>query len=109
MQYKTLIFRKNFLLAALLALVWLTSCVQEEFESIPPQTGNGVRFTLTVPDVEMPSVSSRTMAGTGVAKKEDEIKTVDILVLMHRKLLLYIWNGLVAWELHRIWLIITLR
>lgn len=80
MQYKTLIFRKNFLLAALLALVWLTSCVQEEFESIPPQTGNGVRFTLTVPDVEMPSVSSRTMAGTGVAKKEDEIKTVDILV-----------------------------
>ena len=80
MQYKTSIFRKNFLLAALLALVWLTGCVQEEFESIPPQTGNGVRFTLTVPDVEMPSVSSRTMAGTGVAKKEDEIKTVDILV-----------------------------
>ena len=80
MQYKTSIFRKNFLLAALLALVWLTGCVQEEFESIPPQTGSGVRFTLTVPDVEMPSVSSRTMAGTGVAKKEDEIKTVDILV-----------------------------
>lgn len=80
MQYKTSIFRKNFLLAALLASVWLTGCVQEEFESIPPQTGSGVRFTLTVPDVEMPSVSSRTMAGTGVAKKEDEIKTVDILV-----------------------------
>lgn len=80
MQYKTSIFRKNFLFAALLASVWLTGCVQEEFESIPPQTGNGVRFTLTVPDVEMPSVSSRTMTGTGVAKKEDEIKTVDILV-----------------------------
>ena len=28
----------------------------------------------------MPSVSSRTMTGTGAAKKEDEIKTVDILV-----------------------------
>ena len=80
MQYKTSIFKKNFLLAALLASVWLTGCVQEEFESIPPQTGNGVRFTLIVPDVEMPSVSSRTMTGTGVAKKEDEIKTVDILV-----------------------------
>ena len=80
MQYKTSIFRKNFLLAALLASVWLTGCVQEEFEAIPPQTGNGVRFTLTVPDVEIPSVSSRTMTGTGAAKKEDEIKTVDILV-----------------------------
>ena len=80
MQYKTSIFRKNFLLAALLVLVWLTGCVQEEFESKPPQTGNGVQFTLTVPDIEMPSVSSRTMTGTGAAKKEDEIKTVDILV-----------------------------
>ena len=80
MQYKTSIFRKNFLLSALLASVWLTGSVQEEFEAMPPQTGNGVRFTLTVPDVEMPSVSSRTMTGTGVAKKEDEIKTVDVLV-----------------------------
>lgn len=80
MQYKTLIFRKNFLWLTLLASVLLTGCVQEEFEAIPPQTGNGVRFTLTVPDVEIPSVSSRTMTGTGAAKKEDEIKTVDILV-----------------------------
>lgn len=80
MQYKTSIFRKNFLWLALLVSVWFTGCVQEEFESIPLQTGNGVRFTLTVPDVEIPSVSSRTMTGTGVAKKEDEIKTVDILV-----------------------------
>ncbi len=37
-------------------------------------------FTLTVPDVNLPSVSSRTMTGTGTAKKEDEIETVDILV-----------------------------
>ena len=57
MQYKTLIFRKNFLWLTLLASVLLTGCVQEEFEAIPPQTGNGVRFTLTVPDVEIPSVS----------------------------------------------------
>ena len=64
MQYKTLIFRKNFLLAALLALVWLTSCVQEEFESIPPQTGNGVRFTLTVPDVETVSYTHLTLPTT---------------------------------------------
>lgn len=109
MQYKTSIFRKNFLLAALLVLVWLTGCVQEEFESKPPQTGNGVQFTLTVPDIEMPSVSSRTMTGTGAAKKEDEIKTVDILVFDTSKHLRYFWNGLVARELHRIWLIITLR
>ena len=80
MQYKTSIFRKNVLWLALLASVWLTGCVQEEFEAIPPPAGNGVRFTLTVPDVEIPSVSSRTMTGTGAAKKEDEIKTVDVLV-----------------------------
>lgn len=64
----------------LLAAVWLTGCVQEEFESIPSPTGSGVQFTLTVPDVSIPSVSSRTMTGTGTAKKEDEIKAVDILV-----------------------------
>lgn len=55
-------------------------CVQEDFEPMPPQTGNGVQFTLTVPDVDIPSVTSRTMAGAGAAKKEDEIKTVDVLV-----------------------------
>lgn len=80
MQYKTSISQKSFFLLALLALIGFTGCVQEEFESTPPQTGNGIRFTLTVPDVDIPSVSSRTMTGTGAAKKEDEIKTVDVLV-----------------------------
>jgi len=67
-------------LSVLLMTVWLTGCVQEEFESTPSPAGNGIRFTLTVPDVNLPSVSSRTMTGTGTAKKEDEIETVDILV-----------------------------
>lgn len=80
MQYRTSIFRTIFLLSALLALMGFIGCVQEDFEPMPPQTGNGVQFTLTVPDVDIPSVTSRTMAGAGTAKKEDEIKTVDVLV-----------------------------
>ena len=67
-------------MSVLLMTVWLTGCVQEELGSTPSPAGNGIRFTLTVPDVNLPSVSSRTMTGTGTAKKEDEIKTVDILV-----------------------------
>lgn len=69
-------------MSVLLMTVWLTGCVQEELGSTPSPTGNGIRFTLTVPDVNLPSVSSRTMTGTGTAKKEDEIETVDILVLI---------------------------
>lgn len=65
-------------MSVLLMTVWLTGCVQEELGSTPSPAGNGIRFTLTVPDVNLPSVSSRTMTGT--AKKEDEIETVDILV-----------------------------
>lgn len=80
MKYRILILRKISLLLALLAALWLAGCVQDEFVSSPPQVGSGIRFTLTVPDVGIPSVSSRTMTGTGVAKKEDEIKRVDILV-----------------------------
>lgn len=67
-------------MSVLLVTVGLTGCVQEELGSTPSPAGNGIRFTLTVPDVNLPSVSSRTMTGTGTAKKEDEIETVDILV-----------------------------
>ena len=67
-------------MSVLLVTVWLTGCVQEELGSTPSPAGNGIRFTLTVPDVNLPSVSSRTMTGAGTAKKEDEIETVDILV-----------------------------
>lgn len=80
MKYKTLIRIKSFYLLTLLATVWLAGCMQEEFDATPPIAGNGVRFTLTVPDAGIPSVSSRTMVGTGVANKEDEVRTVDILV-----------------------------
>lgn len=81
MKYRISRFKKNYLLLILMAAIWLAGCVQEEFSiAPPPTTENGVRFTLTVPDVGIPSVSSRTMSGVGVAKKEDEVKTVDILV-----------------------------
>ena len=78
MKYKTLIRVKSFHLLTLLVAVWLTGCMQEEFDATPPIAGNGVQFTLTVPDAGIPSVSSRAMVGTGVANKEDEVKTVDI-------------------------------
>ena len=58
-------------MSVLLMTVWLTGCVQEELGSTPSPAGNGIRFTLTVPDVNLPSVSSRTMTGAGTAKKED--------------------------------------
>lgn len=70
MKYRILILRKISLLLALLAALWLAGCVQDEFVSSPPQVGSGIRFTLTVPDVGIPSVSSRTMTGTGVAKRK---------------------------------------
>jgi len=43
-------------LLTLLAAVWLTGCMQEEFDAIPPTAEKGVRFSLTVPDVGVPSV-----------------------------------------------------
>lgn len=95
-------------MSVLLMTVWLTGCVQEELGSTPSPAGNGIRFTLTVPDVNLPSVSSRTMTGAGTAKKEDEIKTVDILVLMRQKHRRYTWNGSALQELLRTWLTIPL-
>ena len=67
-------------MSVLLMTVWLTGCVQEEFSRRLLRQEMAFVFTLTVPDVNLPSVSSRTMTGTGTAKKEDEIETVDILV-----------------------------
>lgn len=49
MQYGISIIRRCYLLPVLLMTVWLTGCVQEEFESTPSPAGNGIRFTLTVP------------------------------------------------------------
>ena len=80
MQYGISIIRKCYLLSVLLATVWLTGCVQEELGTDTFSVGNAIRFTLTVPDVNLPSVSSRTMTGTGTKQRKDEIETVDILV-----------------------------
>lgn len=95
-------------MSVLLMTVWLTGCVQEELGSTPSPAGNGIRFTLTVPDVNLPSVSSRTMTGAGTAKKEDEIETVDILVFDASKHRRYTWNGSPLQESRRTWLIIPL-
>ena len=70
MQYGISILRRCYLLSVLLMTVGLTGCVQEELGSTASPAGNGIRFTLTVPDVNLPSVSSRTMTGTGTAKKD---------------------------------------
>lgn len=85
MKYKTLIRRNSFLLSLLCAVVWLTGCVQDEFNTALPTSVDATRFALTVSDVNIPSVSSRTMSGTGTDNKEDEVKTVDILVFDNSK------------------------
>ena len=85
MKYKTLIRRNSFLLSLLCAVVWLTGCVQDEFNTALPTSVDATRFALTVSDVNIPSVSSRAMSGTGTDNKEDEVKTVDILVFDNSK------------------------
>lgn len=85
MKYKTLIRRNSFLLSLLYAVVWLTGCVQDEFNTALPTSVDATRFALTVSDVNIPSVSSRAMSGTGTDNKEDEVKTVDILVFDNSK------------------------
>lgn len=67
----------NILSLILLVMIGFMGC-SDEYSVGPRQTGNTVSFTLTVPDVSIPSVSTRTMEGTN--NKEDEVKTVDILV-----------------------------
>lgn len=67
----------NILSLILLVMTGFMGC-SDEYSVGPGPTGNAVSFTLTVPDVSIPSVSTRTMEGTN--NKEDEVKTVDILV-----------------------------
>ncbi len=67
-------------MAALSAAVWLAGCTNEEHFVNPQESGNSVRFRLEVPNIGIPKVSTRSMAGTGLAGKEDEVKTVDVLV-----------------------------
>ena len=57
MKYKTLIRRNSFLLSLLCAVVWLTGCVQDEFNTALPTSVDATRFALTVSDVTIPSVS----------------------------------------------------
>lgn len=54
MKYKTLIRRNSFLLSLLCAVVWLTGCVQDEFNTALPTSVDATRFALTVSDVNIP-------------------------------------------------------
>lgn len=72
--------QKHLLIYTLMTVVCLSGCVQEEFATPPKKTENNVEFSLSVFDVKMPSVASRSMVGVGEANKEDEVQSVDILV-----------------------------
>ena len=80
MRYTVSIFKKHLLMYTLMTVVCLSGCVQEEFATPPKKTENSVEFSLSVFDVKMPSVASRSMVGVGEANKEDEVQSVDILV-----------------------------
>lgn len=64
----------------LVVAMWFVGCMQEEFISPPEKPGTDISFALTVSDVDIPSVSSRSMAGSEGGYKEDEIKSIDVLV-----------------------------
>ena len=80
MRYTVSIFKKHLLMYTLMTVVCLSGCVQEDFATPPKKTENSVEFSLSVFDVRMPSVASRSMVGVGEANKEDEVQSVDILV-----------------------------
>lgn len=77
MIYKISTHGINPVLLLLIAAMWLAGCVDERAITIP-QEMDTVNFTVTVPDVSIPSVDTRTM--TGDNNKEDAVESVDILV-----------------------------
>lgn len=80
MKYITSILRKKQFLCMLMVAIWLIGCVQEDFTPFPEKPGKSISFALTVSDVDIPSVSSRSMIGSEGGYKEDEVQNVDILV-----------------------------
>ena len=64
----------------MVAAIWLTGCVEEEYTNSPKGTGVNIPFALTIPDVDIPSPISRSMTGAAGGYREDEIKNVDVLV-----------------------------
>lgn len=80
MKYITSILRKKQFLCMLLVAIWLIGCVQEDFTPFSEKPGKSISFALTVSDVDIPSVSSRSMTGSEGGYKEDEVQNVDILV-----------------------------
>ena len=80
MKHISSILKINTILAVLFAALWLIGCTNDKHFVGPDETENGVRFKLEVPNAGIPKVSTRSMAGTGLASKEDEVKTVDVLV-----------------------------
>ena len=80
MKYISLVLNRSFLLYTLVAAIWLTGCVEEEYTNSPKGTGVNIPFALTIPDVDIPSPISRSMTGAAGGYREDEIKNVDVLV-----------------------------
>ena len=80
MKYISLVLNRSFLLYTLVAAIWLTGCVEEEYTNSPKGTGVNIPFALTIPDVDIPSPISRSMTGSAGGYREDEIKNVDVLV-----------------------------
>ena len=44
MKYISLVLNRSFLLYTLVAAIWLTGCVEEEYTNSPKGTGVNIRF-----------------------------------------------------------------
>lgn len=113
MKYISLVLNRSFLLYTLVAAIWLTGCVEEEYTNSPKGTGVNIPFALTIPDVDIPSPISRSMTGAAGGYREDEIKNVDVLVFEESENTpdsICLWNGSPsALILHKHWMVVPLR
>jgi len=79
MKYIYSIHRIGSFLPVLLAAIFIVGCADDYPTPVSPgEKGTITQFTLTVPDITIPSVSTRTMAGA--TNKEDEVQSIDILI-----------------------------
>lgn len=112
MKYISLVLNRSFLLYTLVAAIWLTGCVEEEYTNSPKGTGVNIPFALTIPDVDIPSPISRSMTGAAGGYREDEIKNVDVLVFEESENTpdsICLWNGSpTALILHKHWMVVPL-
>ena len=74
MKYISLVLNRSFLLYTLVAAIWLTGCVEEEYTNSPKGTGVNIPFALTIPDVDIPSPISRSMTGAAGGYRDKECR-----------------------------------